>query len=89
MLAKTAAFEPGSLALAAYLLQNGVRPFRKPMCLVRMKRFSRKHQETLMHLAMEEFSESAVDLLNTVHLPHACSLSMAIYLLVIFVTILV
>lgn len=87
---RAVAFEPGSMALAAYLLQKGVTwSDKKPISLAKMKRFSKKHEETLKDIAVEELSSAAVDLLNAVHLPHACSISLGVYLFIFFVTILV
>jgi hypothetical protein len=88
------AFEPGSLALAAYLLQSNVMiPKRKKISCLRMKRFIKKNKHVLMDIAIEEAAEPAIDLAN-VHIHNQqlltlppSSLTLVIYLLLILFTI--
>jgi hypothetical protein len=89
------AFEPGSLALAAYLLQSNVMTPKKSRKIssLRVKRFFKKHKHVLMDIVIEEAAEPAMDLANLhIHdqlllaLP-PLSLSLVIYIVLIVLTI--
>jgi hypothetical protein len=98
-----AAFEPGSLAVAIYLLQSNILPLRKrPIYSCRkLKRFIKKNKHTLLDIAMEEMADPSLDLVNffthqyhdiakqVVHLGPAGTLPLLLYFIVLFITILV
>lgn len=99
----TASFEPGSFAIAAYLLQSNIRLRKKQMYSCRrMKKFIKKNKHTLLDIAVDEMADPVLDLVNLgthqsyhylvkqlFHVPMMESLPLLLYFLVIFITILI
>jgi hypothetical protein len=93
------AFEPGSLALAAYLLHSGL-PLerrRKGHPCREIKRFIKRHRHGLVDVALDEIASPALDLVNAnshaavdlLHLPMPTVSSwLAVYFAAIIIAIL-
>ena len=95
-------FEPGSLALAAYLLHSNLLPLkgRKGYSCKKIKRFIKKHKHGLVDVAVEEIADPTLDFVNVnshavldflhhfIPLPSFSNL-IVVYFMIIIITILV
>lgn len=86
-------FEPGSLALAAYVLHRNMIPFKRSnISCKRMKHFIKRHKHRLLDVALDEIADPTLDFVNqhshliTNYIPS--SYSFALYLLILVITIL-
>ena len=93
-------FEPGSFALAAYLLQSNF-PFKKGRRMSysckKIKRFIQRHKHGLMDVAVDELADPTLDFVNMnshdlmhnfYHIPLFSSMFM-LYFVILIITVLV
>ncbi len=99
MLNALPAFEPGSYALAAYLIQINLPLHKRKYSCRRVKQFIRRHKEGLVDVAVEEIADPTLELVNVHtqnfvdifhHFPlPATSYFFTLYVLILIITILV
>ena len=102
MLICPTAFEPGSFAVVAYIIQSQMSlNNRKHLSCKKVKKFFKKYRHGLLDVAIDEIADPTLDLVNqqTHHLyevynhftshPLPSSVALSLYLVVLIIAILV